>query len=258
MSPAGQGRRPFIAGNWKMHHTPAEAVDFIGRLKALLPPDPGLDVAVAPAFVALEAAVRAAAGSPITIAAQNVYWEEEGAFTGEVSVRMLRDIGVELVLVGHSERRQYFGETDGTVNRRVKAVLSGGLAPLVCVGEDLDQREAGQTFDLLSTQVAAGLAGLDPGDLGRLTLAYEPVWAIGTGRTATPEVAQEAHAFLRGELGRRFDPEVANSVRILYGGSVKVDNVAALMAQPDIDGALVGGASLDPEVFFKIINYKGQ
>ncbi|MDY6851923.1 MAG: triose-phosphate isomerase [Thermodesulfobacteriota bacterium] len=251
-------RRIFIAGNWKMHKTPAEAEDFISRLVAMLPRDPGVDVALAPPFPALEASVRAAAGSPVSIAAQNVFWEKEGAFTGEVSVGMLKALGVGLVIIGHSERRQLFGETDETINRRVKAALDGDLAPIVCVGETLDQREAEQTFQVLKTQLISGLAGLDQAAAKRLTIAYEPVWAIGTGRTATPDMARQVHFFLREKLAELFDKRLANNIRILYGGSVKPENTADLMAQPDIDGALVGGASLKAEVFQKIIMFKGE
>ncbi|MEW6262670.1 MAG: triose-phosphate isomerase [Thermodesulfobacteriota bacterium] len=250
------GRRPLIAGNWKMYKTPAEAEEYIHQLKSMLPATPAVDVAVAPAFPALAAAVRAAAGSAVAIAAQNVFWEAEGAYTGEVSAHMLKALAVWGVIIGHSERRQYFGETDETVNRRLAAALAQGLAPIVCVGETLEQREAGRTFQVIETQVKGGLKGLSPAQAGRLIIAYEPVWAIGTGRTATPEMAQEAHALIRRVLGELFTKELANSIRILYGGSVKPENAADLMAQPDLDGALVGGASLKPEAFIKIINYK--
>ena len=251
----GTTRRPLIAGNWKMHKTAAEAVQFIDRLKDLLPDQPAVDVMLAPPFTALEAAVGAAADAPISIAAQNVFWEPSGAFTGEVSVGMLTAIGVSQVLIGHSERRQYFGETDETVNRRVQAALAGGLAPVVCIGETLEEREAERTFDVLSRQLTQGLAGLDEAGAARLIVAYEPVWAIGTGKTATAEIAQEAHAFIRKTLAETFNKALANSIRILYGGSVKPENASELMAQPDIDGALVGGASLKPDVFFGIISF---
>jgi triosephosphate isomerase len=250
-------RRPFIAGNWKMYKTGAEAAAYIARLKELLPAPLGVDVAVAPTFTALSSALAAAAGTPIRIAAQNVFWEKAGAFTGEVSVPMLEDLGVTWVILGHSERRQYFGETDETVNRRLRAVLAGRMGPIVCVGERLDEREAGRTWEVLAAQLEGALAGVSLGEAARVTLAYEPVWAIGTGRTATPEVAQEAHAFLRRELEKRLDKPVANSIRILYGGSVKPENAAGLLTLPDIDGALVGGASLEADVFAKIIDFKG-
>lgn len=249
------GRRLLMAGNWKMFKTASETVDYINHLKGLLPSQPTVDVAIAPPFPALMAAVTAAMGSPIAIAAQNVFWEVEGAYTGEVSPGMLTSLGVALVIIGHSERRQYFGETDATVNRRVKAALTAGLKPIVCIGETLEQREAGQTFPVLETQVTQGLKDLTLAEATSLTIAYEPVWAIGTGRTATPEIAQDAHHYIRELLARQFDKELANRLRILYGGSVKPENTAELMARPDIDGALVGGASLKPDVFIKIINY---
>jgi triosephosphate isomerase len=249
-------RRTFIAGNWKMYKTGAEAAAYITRLKDLLPAPLLVDVAVAPTFTALAAALAAAAGTPIRIAAQNVFWEKAGAFTGEVSASMLEDLGVTWVILGHSERRQYFGETDETVGRRLRAVLAGRLRPIVCVGERLEEREAGRTLEVLTTQLEGALAGVSLGEAARITLAYEPVWAIGTGRTATPEMAQEAHAFLRREVERRFDKPVANSIRILYGGSVKPENAAGLLTLPDIDGALVGGASLEADVFAKIIDFR--
>ena len=252
---AEKARRNLIAGNWKLYKTPSEAAEYVNQLKALLPASLPADVTLAPAFPALASAVAAAAGSPIDIAAQNVFWEAEGAFTGEVSVGMLSDLGVTQVIIGHSERRQYFAETDETVNKRVKAALAGGLKPIVCVGETLDQREAGNTFTVLDQQVSGGLSGLSLEDADRLVLAYEPVWAIGTGKTATPEIAQEAHAFIRGLLEKLFDKGLANRLRILYGGSVKPANAADLLAQPDLDGALVGGASLKPDVFFDIIKH---
>ena len=250
-------RRTFIAGNWKMYKTGAEAAAYITQLKDLLPAPLLVDVAVAPTFTALAAALAAAAGTPIRIAAQNVFWEKAGAFTGEVSASMLENLGVTWVILGHSERRQYFGETDETVGRRLRAVLAGRLRPIVCVGERLEEREAGRTLEVLTTQLEGALAGVSLGEAARITLAYEPVWAIGTGRTATPEMAQEAHAFLRREVERRFDKPVANSIRILYGGSVKPENAAGLLTLPDIDGALVGGASLEADVFAKIIDFKG-
>jgi triosephosphate isomerase len=257
MSHMSENRRLLFAGNWKMYKTGAEAVEFIERLKELLSSDSAVDVTLAPSFTSLEAAIQAAQGSSISIAAQNVFWEQEGAFTGEVSATMLKSMGVKQVIIGHSERRQYFGETDKTVNRRIKAALSGGLVPIVCVGETLEQREAGQTFKILKTQLETGLEGIDSEAARTLILAYEPVWAIGTGKTATPETAQEAHKFIRETLQDRFDKGLVSSLRILYGGSVKPENTAELLTQPDIDGGLVGGASLKPDVFYGIINYKG-
>lgn len=257
MSAIAENRRLLIAGNWKMYKTGAETVEFIERLKELLSSDSAVDVTLAPSFTSLEAAIQAAQGSSISIAAQNVFWEQEGAFTGEVSATMLKSMGVKQVIIGHSERRQYFGETDETVNRRIKAALSGGLVPIVCVGETLEQREAGQTFKILETQLETGLEGIDSEAARALILAYEPVWAIGTGKTATPEMAQEAHKFIRETLPDRFDKGLVSSLRILYGGSVKPENAAELLTQPDIDGGLVGGASLKPDVFYGIINYIG-
>ena len=257
MSHMSENRRLLFAGNWKMYKTGAEAVEFIERLKELLSSDSAVDVTLAPSFTSLEAAIQAAQGSSISIAAQNVFWEQEGAFTGEVSATMLKSMGVKQVIIGHSERRQFFGETDKTVNRRIKAALSGGLVPIVCVGETLEQREAGQTFKILKTQLETGLEGIDSQAARTLILAYEPVWAIGTGKTATPETAQEAHKFIRETLQDRFDKGLVSSLRILYGGSVKPENTAELLTQPDIDGGLVGGASLKPDVFYGIINYKG-
>ncbi len=251
-----ENRRLLFAGNWKMYKTGAEAVEFIERLKELLSSDSAVDVTLAPSFTSLEAAIQAAQGSSISIAAQNVFWEQEGAFTGEISTTMLKSMGVKQVIIGHSERRQHFGETDETVNRRIKAALSGGLVPIVCVGETLEQREAGQTFKILETQLATGLEGIENEAARTLILAYEPVWAIGTGKTATPEIAQEAHKFIRETLQDRFDKGLVSSLRILYGGSVKPENAAELLTQPDIDGGLVGGASLKPDVFYGIINYK--
>ncbi|MBW1708721.1 MAG: triose-phosphate isomerase [Deltaproteobacteria bacterium] len=255
MSASPPNRRPLIAGNWKMYKTGAEAAAYIEQLKLLLPSNLEADVALAPSFTALESALMAAGDSPILIAAQNVFWEDEGAYTGEVSVPMLNGLGVEWVIIGHSERRQYFGETDETVNRRVIAALAGGLNPIVCIGETLEQREANQTFQVLTAQLKEGLAEVDNRAAQSLTIAYEPIWAIGTGRTATTEIAQEAHRVIRDELERIFNKELANYIRILYGGSVKPENAAALLAQPDIDGALVGGASLKPDVFYGIINF---
>ena len=248
-------RRVLIAGNKKMHKTAAETSDFIKQLAAMLPQKPNVDITLAPPFTALETAVRTAGGMPITIAAQNVYWEEKGAFTGEVSVEMLTCLGVEQVIIGHSERRQFFGETNKTVNLKVKAAIKGGLAPIMCIGETLEEREAEKTLAVLETQVTEGTAGLSPEEASKLIVAYEPIWAIGTGKTATPAMAQDAHAFIRKLFEKIFNKELANRLRILYGGSVKPDNAADLMAMEDIDGALVGGASLKPDVFIGIIKY---
>ena len=248
-------RVQLMAGNWKMHKTSAEAVSLVEGLKPQLAPVKDMEVVVCPPFTALGAVARALAGSAIGLGAQNLYWEKEGAFTGEVSAPMLADLGCTYVIVGHSERRQHFGETDEIVQRKARAAVNAGLRPIVCLGESLREREAGTTFDVLEAQVKGSLRGLS-GDSG-IVVAYEPVWAIGTGRTATPAQAQEAHAFIRKLLESLLSPAAAAATRILYGGSVKPDNVRDLMAQPDVDGALVGGASLDPNSFGKIVRFKG-
>jgi triosephosphate isomerase (TIM) len=241
-------RRPLVAGNWKMHKTGAEAREYCTRLRALLPGEPTAEVAVCPPFTAIEAAVAALAGSPVWVAGQNVHQAERGAFTGEVSAGMLVAAGAAGVIVGHSERRA-MGETDAQVAARVRAALDHGLRVILCVGESLAQREAGETAPCLSGQVRAALAGVERGETPGVAIAYEPIWAIGTGRTATPELAQEACAFVRQVAGERME---AGALRVLYGGSVTPDNAAGLLGQPDVDGALVGGASLDPEVFARI------
>jgi triosephosphate isomerase len=248
-------RTPLIAGNWKMYKTAREAGEVVRSLRGLVDGVQGVDVCVCPPYTALAAAVEAAKGSRIQVGAQDCYWEKEGAFTGEVSVPMLVELGVSQVIVGHSERRQLFGETDATVDKKIAAVLAHGLSCIGCLGETLQEREAGQTLAVLERQLRGGFARHLSSP--HLVVAYEPVWAIGTGKTATPAQAQEAHAFLRGLVGQLAGPAVAASIRILYGGSVKPDNVAALMAQPDLDGALVGGASLDPASFAKIVKFRG-
>jgi triosephosphate isomerase len=243
-----------LAGNWKMFKTSSQTREFFQDLLKRLTPFPlDREVAFGVPFTSLEAAVQAVRGTPIIIAAQNVHWEPEGAFTGEISAPMIAAAEAGAVIIGHSERRQLFGETGANVNKKVKAVLAAGLRPIVCLGETLAERESGLTFEILAGQLTEALAGLDLG--GTLDLAYEPVWAIGTGRTATPETAQAAHAFIRGWLAEKISPASAEATRLLYGGSVKPDNAAQLMAQPDIDGALVGGASLEPDSFAKIIKY---
>ncbi len=251
------GRMPLMAGNWKMHFTVAESVALVEELKKGISRFADREVVVAPAFTALAGVAAGLAGSPIRLAAQNCYWESQGAYTGEISPPMLRDLGCHYVIVGHSERRQYFGETDQSVNHKLVALLELDLAPILCIGEILEEREDGETVRVLGDQLGGALAGLEAGQVGRLVLAYEPVWAIGTGHTATPEQAQEAHAFIREDLTKRFDNTVANSTRILYGGSVKPENVDELMAQPDIDGALVGGASLKAASFIRIVDFEG-
>ena len=246
-------RRVLIAGNWKMFKTITETVSHISELKTLVRDITDVDIIVAPPFTALPAAAGAARDSEIRVAAQDLYWEREGAFTGEVSAAMIRDTGATHVIIGHSERRTLFGETDLNVNRKLVAAIAAQLAPIVCIGETLDQREAGQTLAVLDQQVKHSLDGITADQLSALVLAYEPVWAIGTGRNATPAQAQEAHAHIRTRLRQWFGVDAADSCRILYGGSVKPDNIAALVAQNDVDGALVGGASLHARDFGEIV-----
>jgi triosephosphate isomerase len=246
-------RIPLIAGNWKMYKTVAEAVKFITELRGLVGGVAGVEIVVAPPFTALHAAADAARGGTIGIAAQDLHWEREGAFTGEVSGAMVREAGAGHVIIGHSERRTLFGETDAGVNRRVAAAFAAGLCPIVCIGETLDQRERQETFDVLDRQIRHGLDGLSSDQTASLVVAYEPVWAIGTGRTATPAQAGDAHRHIRTRLRQWFGVEAAERCRVIYGGSVKPDNIAALMAQPDVDGALVGGASLDVRSFLEIV-----
>jgi triosephosphate isomerase len=248
-------RQPFIAGNWKMHKTLAEARALARDLRQGVAPGRRAEVAVAPPYTALAAVAEELSGSGIRLAAQDSFWEKQGAYTGAISPVMLADVGCHYVIIGHSERRQHFGETNATVNRRLQAVLESGLAVILCVGETLNEREGGQTFELVRTQLREGLAGVAAGP-DRLVIAYEPVWAIGTGKTATPQQAQEVHAFIRSLL-REFMGAAAEAIRIQYGGSVTPDNAATLLGQPDIDGALVGGASLKPELFLPIINAAG-
>ena len=248
-------RRPVIAGNWKMYKTQAEARAYFSALAPLVQGCVHCDIIVAPPFTALAAAVEASKGSPISIAAQDMHGEPEGAFTGEVSAAMLVDAGCNAVIIAHSERRQFFGETDDSANIKVKAALGAGLTPILCVGEMLAEREGGKTEEVLERQFSGGVAALTGAEFSRIILAYEPVWAIGTGRTATPEMAAEAHRFLRQQAATIFTPERAAGLRILYGGSVKPDNIKGLMAQMEIDGALVGGASLNAEAFASIVNF---
>ena len=248
-------RVPLMAGNWKMHGTRAEAVALAEGIAAAVVGVAGREILVAPPFTALEAVAGVVAGTPVLLAAQNLHWEAKGAYTGEVSGPMLRDIGCTHVIIGHSERRQYFGETDETVARRVAAAQAHGLVPIVCVGETLEQREAGQALEVIGGQVRRGLLGRDAAAIRALVIAYEPVWAIGTGKVATPEQAQDVHAFIRRVLGEVAGNEAESACRILYGGSVKPDNVDELMRQPDIDGALVGGASLQVESFVRIAKF---
>jgi len=245
-----------MAGNWKMYKTPAETSVFFEEFLPLVEQSKNREIVICPPFVNLAAAVAATQGSNVNVGAQNVYWvKKEGAYTGEVSAPMLKASGCTHVIIGHSERRQYFGETDETVLKRTIAALDAGLTPIVCVGETLAEREGNRTEAVLTTQFTGGIAGLSAEQFAKIIIAYEPVWAIGTGKTATPDIAEDAHKVIRGAVNAKFGEATGNAVRILYGGSVKADNVKALMAQPDIDGALVGGASLDAGSFASVVNF---
>ena len=244
-----------MAGNWKMYKTPAETTSFFEKFRPLVEKSEHCEIVICPPFTNLAAAVAAAQGTRIGIGAQNLYWAKEGAFTGEISAPMILASGCTHVIVGHSERRQYFGETDETVLKRTVAALDAGLTPIVCVGERLEQRESGQTEAVLVGQFQQGIAPLSPAQFARIVIAYEPVWAIGTGKTATPEIAADAHRVLRAQVRTRYGQAAADAVRILYGGSVKPDNARILMAQAEIDGVLVGGASLDANSFASIVNF---
>jgi triosephosphate isomerase len=236
-----------------MFKTVPEAVAAAEKLKSLVGHVTDVDIMIAPTFAALEPVAKVISGSNILLSAQNLFWEKEGAYTGEISADMLVSAGCKMVIIGHSERRQYFNESDATVNKRIRAALAADLVPIICVGETEMQREAGETFSVLDKQVQNGLEGFSPDDLKTLVIAYEPVWAIGTGKTATSSQAQEVHSYLREWLSEKYGNELANSLRILYGGSVKPNNVKELMAMSDIDGALVGGASLDPNTFKELV-----
>jgi len=250
-------RKPVIAGNWKMYKSLGEAVETALALKPLVANANHCDVVIAPVFTAIKTVADRLEGSNIKVAGQDCSTEvAEGAHTGEVTVAMLKDVGARYVIVGHSERRQLYCETDLMVSKKVKAAISGGLFVIMCVGESLEQREQGNAENVVAGQLNGGLNGLTAPDLDRIILAYEPVWAIGTGRTATPEQAQEMHAFIRRVFAERHSSGAADALRILYGGSVKPDNIAGLMSQPDIDGALVGGASLKADSFAQIVNYR--
>ncbi len=244
-----------MAGNWKMYKTAQETSAFFEKFAPLVASAKGRDIVICPTFLSVPAAVAATKGTAIGIGGQNLYWKKEGAFTGEVSGPMLAAVGAKWVIIGHSERRQFFGETDESVYQKTVAALEAGLNPIVCVGELLADREAGRTNAVLGKQFADGIAKLTPEQFAKIAIAYEPVWAIGTGKTATPEIASEAHKFIRGEAGKKFGADAAAKLRILYGGSVKPDNTKILMAQEDIDGTLVGGASLDPASFAAIVNF---
>jgi triosephosphate isomerase len=250
-------RRPLIAGNWKMYKTSGEASDTARQLVEFIgstPPD--VDVMIAPPFTALSAVASVIKGSCVSLGAQNLHWEKEGAFTGEISAPMLISCGCRYVIIGHSERRHIFRESDEEINRKIKAAIFHNLVPILCVGETEAEREQKKTFSVLDKQTEKGLEGLSPSVLEALVIAYEPVWAIGTGKTATTGQAQEVHAYLRGAIEKKLGNNLAKSIRILYGGSVKPDNVAALMAMPDVDGALVGGASLKADSFKDLVFYQ--
>ena len=248
-------RRPVIAGNWKLFKTIAEATSFVDELKPLVSQATGVDIVLAPVFTALASMKAKMSGSDLLLSAQDCYWEEEGAYTGEVSPKLLKDAGCTHVIIGHSERRQYFSDTDGTVNKKVKAAIAAGLTAIVCIGETLSERESGKTFSVIETQIKGSLTGFSADDLKQVVVAYEPVWAIGTGKTASDAQAQEVHSFIRSMMASTFSQSAAEDMRILYGGSVKPDNVKGLMSHPDIDGALVGGASLKAESFAAIVNF---
>ena len=250
-------RTKLMCGNWKLHKTIAESVELATAIRNAVGPLREVEVAVAPVFTALHAVAKRLEGSAVALAAQDCFWEDQGAWTGEVSARLLADVGCKYVIIAHSERRQHFGETDAAANLKVRAALRSGLHPIYCVGETLAERDAGEAFHVVGRQLDGGLIELTAQDAERLVIAHEPVWAIGTGRTATPQQAQEVHQFIRGKLSERFgDP--AAMIRIQYGGSVKPDNAALLMDQPDIDGALVGGASLKADDFLKIVKYRNS
>ncbi|MCA1961404.1 MAG: triose-phosphate isomerase [Desulfomonile sp.] len=247
-------KKPIVAGNWKMHKTPSETGRFVRELRERLGATTlNPEIIIAPPFVCVPVAVEAAAGSAVAVACQNLHWEDKGAYTGEISGAMIKDVGCTHVIIGHSERRQYFGETDTSVNKKIAAALRHDLVPIFCLGETLGEREQGMTFDVVIRQLHGGLSDIRPTDPKRLVIAYEPVWAIGTGKTATQEQAQEVHAFLRGQLSGMFGSDFAQQVRILYGGSIKPSNAAELFAAEDIDGGLVGGACLQIEDFVGII-----
>ena len=247
-------RKPIIAGNWKMNKTVAEAIALVSELSRLTAGAP-VDVVVCPPFTALYPVKSALSGSGIGLGAQNVYWEPQGAFTGEISPLMLKDAGCQYVIIGHSERRQFFGETDANVNKKLKAAIAAGLVPIMCAGETLEQREAGTTEKIVGGQVQAGLAGLTAEQVAAMVIAYEPIWAIGTGRTASADDANAVCAFVRQTVAKLYDRPTAEKLRIQYGGSVKPDNIGELMGKSDIDGALVGGASLDAATFAKLVRY---
>jgi triosephosphate isomerase len=245
-----------IAGNWKMHLTSKEAADLAAAMRKGLDPDLKHEVLLAPTFTNLHAVKAAIAGSPILLASQDVAWEEKGAFTGAVSPAQIIDAGCTHALIGHSERRKIFLETDEVINKKLKAAIKANIVPVLCIGETLEERESQRTYKVLETQLVGAFAGITPAEAAKAVIAYEPVWAIGTGKTATPDQAQDAHVFVRKQMERIYGKDYAEAVRILYGGSVKADNVDELMAQPDIDGALVGGESLKADKFLRVIHFQ--
>ncbi|HEU4949797.1 MAG TPA: triose-phosphate isomerase [Candidatus Deferrimicrobiaceae bacterium] len=248
-------RTPLIAGNWKMYKTAEESAAFAREFLPMVAGVTSVQIVLAPAFPSLSVVASLTSGTNVGVASQNIHFAQEGAYTGEVSPAMAKAAGARFAIIGHSERRQYFAETDESVNRKVKAAIAAGLFPILCVGETLPEREAGKTFEVVGRQLSAGLSGVPAADAAKVVVAYEPVWAIGTGKTATPAQAQEAHAFLRKLLKELWGDGGAEAVRILYGGSVKPENISDLMREPDIDGALVGGASRTPDAFSRIVKY---
>jgi triosephosphate isomerase len=251
-------RKPIIAANWKMYKTPAEARQYVAEFLPLVAGYEGVEIVLCPNYLAIETVAKALEGTDITVAAQDMHAEEEGAYTGEISAKMLVSIGVTHTILGHSERRHYNCETDWDVNRKMHAALRHGVQPIICVGEVLQERDEGRTHDVLTRQVKIAFEQIRPHEAGTIVVAYEPVWAIGTGQTASPAVAQEMHALIREVIADRLNPDVADAMRILYGGSVKPENACELLCQADIDGALVGGASLKPESLAKIIHYEEE
>jgi triosephosphate isomerase (TIM) len=249
-------RKPIIAGNWKMNKTSTEARELAGKLIPLVSGVKDRDIVLAPPFTSIPAVAETIKGTNMALSAQDLFWEEMGAFTGEISAEMLLDLGCKYVIIGHSERRQFFCETDETVNKKVRQALKKGLLPIVCVGELLSEREAGKANEVIERQVAGALMGVAAAEMQKIVIAYEPVWAIGTGKTATPDQANEIHAFIRQKIKSMYTSDVAGALRIQYGGSVTPENVSTLMAMPDIDGALVGGASLKPDSFAALVNFK--
>lgn len=250
--------RPLIAGNWKMNTTVNQGADLVMKLRELIKGVDEVDVVIAPPFTSLYHISHLVADSPIRLAAQDIFWEKSGAYTGEVSPEMIKDAGCRYVIIGHSERRQYFNETDETVNKKVVAAIRHDLMPIVCVGETLEEKEAGKTISRVRSQVRGALAGLAGGAVKGISIAYEPIWAIGTGKTASPQEAEEVHNSLRELIFEMFEADSAKGMRIIYGGSVKPDNIDILMAQPNIDGALVGGASLKAEDFARLVRFRHQ